>query len=609
MKKILRTLGILSIGLTLAACGQSKESSPTEDSEIVNDEISFNAGKHIGKAEGHNGTIEVEVEFSEDEILAIEVLASEETEHLAELVYERIPEEVIEDQTTNVDFVSGATITSGAFKSAIIDAVKKANGNPELLDKESTKELSTETIELESELVVIGGGAAGLSAALKAEQEGLTVILLEQTAMLGGHTALSGAYTLATGAEIQAELGVTDDTPEKAYADIMKNGGDLSIPEILSMYTEEMGESTDWTLDYIGAEAPDKLTPLSENGVDRALIYAGGGPALIQAYADKLEDTTVELYLDTTATSILTDGNDVIGVEAVAKDGTSYTITADTTVLASGSYGARSDMLPDELQDFVYYGASLADGKGLEMGEEVGADTIHMGEVELFENGVEWLPGIAKSTYSGSMAAWEKSGILVDRDGKRVVSEKAPGKMIAKAQAEQEDSTLFLLMDQKTFDYFSDNIAGYGISQEMLADWLEVNGERGPVFANADTLEEVAKIAGVDQESLAATVEKYNTFVENGEDEDFDRNPDYMTEKIEAGPYYLVEQKPRYATTLGGLLVNEKLQVINTSGEVINGLYSAGDTAGGLRGNDSIPGSDVGWAITSGYVIGRDLAK
>jgi len=82
-----------------------------------------------------------------------------------------------------------------------------------------------------------------------------------------------------------------------------------------------------------------------------------------------------------------------------------------------------------------------------------------------------------------------------------------------------------------------------------------------------------------------------------------------MNKKIEDGPYYLVEQKPRYATTLGGLLVNDKLQVINTNGEIIEGLYSAGDTAGGMRGDDSIPGSDVGWAITTGYVIGRDFEK
>lgn len=573
------------------------------------DGVVLEAGTYRGKAAGHNGTIEVEVEFSEKEILDINVVESEETEHLAELVYERIPEKMIKYQSTNVDTVSGATITSHALKSAVVDAIEKANGNPEMFDNKIEKAVSTETIELETEMLVIGGGSAGLSAALKAEEEGHSVILLEQNAMLGGHTALSGGYTLVTNAEIQKELGVTNDTPEKAFRDIMENGGGESKEDILTMYTEEMGEATDWTLDYVGAEAPEQLTPLPENGVDRALIYKGGGSGLIEAYADKLTDTNIDLYLDTTAHTLLSEDGKVIGAEAKAKDGTKYIVTADATVLATGSYGSRSDLLPDRLEDFLYYGASLADGKGLEMGKESGADLVNMGYVELFENGVEWLPGIAKSTYSGSMAAWEKSGILVDLNGKRVVNEKAPGKEIAKVQGEQKDATLYLLMDQETFDHFSDNVAGYGISQEMLDGWLENNGESEPVFANAETLKGAAENAGVASEGLVETVERYNEFVKTGEDEDFGRDPDYMTKTIDEGPYYLVEQKPRYATTLGGLLVNDNLQVISTNGEVIEGLYSAGDTAGGMRGNDSIPGSDVGWAITSGYVIGRDFKK
>lgn len=573
------------------------------------DEMILESGTYRGKARGHNGIIEVEVEFSEREILDINVVKSEETGHLANLVYETIPEEMIEQQSTSVDMVSGATITSNALKMAVVDAIKNANGNPKLFDKKIKKEESTKTIELETEMLVIGGGSAGLSAALKAEEEGYSVILLEQNAMLGGHTALSGGYTLVTGSEIQKELGVTDDTPEKAFKDIMKNGGGESKENILTMYTEEMGEATDWTLDYVGAEAPEKLTPLPENSVDRALIYKGGGSALIKAYAEKLASTSIDLYLDTTAHTLLSEDGKVIGAEAEAKDGTKYIVTADATVLATGSYGSRSDLLPDKLEDFLYYGASLADGKGLEMAKKTGADLVNMGYVELFENGVEWLPGIAKSTYSGSMAAWEKSGILVDLDGKRAVNEKAPGKEIAKVQGEQKDATLYLLMDQETFDHFSDNVAGYGISQEMLDGWLENNGESEPVFANAETIEKVAEIAGVDPEGLVETVERYNGFVETGEDKDFGRDPDYMTKTIDEGPYYLVEQKPRYATTLGGLLVNDRLQVISTNGEVIEGLYSAGDTAGGMRGNDSIPGSDVGWAITSGYVIGRDFKK
>lgn len=618
MKKILSIMIVLAMVLSLVACTQpaedttdSTDPAPVEEETESGDgdEISFEAGKQTGTAEGHNGSLKVEVEFSQDEILAIDIVNSEETKHLSEVVFDNMPDEVIEKQLLNVDSVTGATITSAALKGAITDAVVKANGDPELLKKESTEQAESETVELETDVVVVGGGSAGLSAALSAEQKGLSVILLEKSAMLGGHTALSGAYTLVTGAKIQEELGVTDDTPEKAYADIMANGGDKSVPELLKLYTEKMGEATDWSLDYVGAKAPDKLTPLAENAVDRALIYDGGGAPLIDAFAKKIEETEVDLYLDTEATTLITDGDEVVGVEAESKDGKIYKINAKSTVLATGSYGARNDLLPERLKDFVYYGASLADGKGMIMAEEAGADTVNMGYVELFENGVEWKPGIAKSTYNGSMAAWDISGILVDLAGKRVVNERGPGISIVRKQEEQPNSTLFLLMDQATFDSFSDNITGYGISQEMLDSWVENNGQENPVFAKGETVEEVAQTVEVDPGGLKETIENYNKYVEGGEDEEFGRSAEYLKEEIGEGPYYLVEQKPRYATTLGGLLINADLEVINTSGESIKGLYSVGDTAGGVRGDDSIPGSDVGWAITSGYLIGEILAE
>lgn len=604
MKKIISIMMTLVLVFGLVGCNK-----PTEGTSGDSQTISFEPGKYIGIAEGHNGSLEVEVEFSEDKIVAVNIVSSEETEHLSKQVFENIPAQVIEEQSLDIDSVTGATITSQALKRAITDAVEKAEGDPQLLNKKSTKELSTETIELDTDVVIIGGGAAGLSAALSAEQNGLSVILIEKNAMLGGHTALSGAYTLVTGSKLQEELGVTDDTPEKAYEDIMKNGGNKSVPGDLKLYSENMGEATDWTVDYIEAKVPNKLKPLAENSVDRALIYEGGGPGLIGSFADKLKETKVDLYLDTKATTLLTDENEVIGVEAEAKDGTKYKINAKSTVIATGSYAARKDLLPERLENFLYYGASLSSGDGLIMGQEVGADTVNMGYVELFENGVEWMPGIAKSTYNGSMAAWDVSGILVDLHGQRVVNERGPGISIVKKQAEQPDSTLFLLMDQATFDNFSDNIAGYGISQEMLDSWVENNGKEGPIFANGKTIEEVAKVVGVDADGLKQTIEKYNGFVEKGKDEEFGRDAKYLNEKIGEGPYYLVEQKPRYATTLGGLSINADLQVINTDAEPIKGLYSVGDAAGGVRGDDSIAGSDIGWAITSGYLVGKILAR
>lgn len=590
------------------------ESIPTEtadaESKETADTIAFTPGKYTGTAEGHNGTLEVEVEFSQDAILAINIVSSEETEHLTKLVFENIPAQVIKEQSLTVDSITGATVSSAALKSAIADAVTKADGDPDLLEKTSDDKTASETVELNADVVVVGGGAAGMSAALAAEQNGLSVILLEKTAMLGGHAALSGGYVLATGSEVQKNLGVTDDTIESVYEDNWINGGEKSIPELLMLYCENMGAATDWTVDYVQAEIPDSLTKLSENAIDRALVYTGAGKGLSDALEAKIEKTTIDLYLDTTAKTLLTKDEEVTGVKAEAKDGTTYIITAKATVLATGGYGARSDLSPKTLENFVYYGAALASGDGLEMGQAIGADTVNMGYVELFENGVEWKPGIAKSTYNGSMAAWDVSGILVDRNGNRVVNERGPGSAIVEQQAAQSDSTLFLLMDQATFDNFRENIGGTGISQEMLDSWLEENGSTNPIFAHGETIEEAAQIAGIDADELKQTITTYNQYVENGVDEDFGRDAEYMSAKIsEEGPYYLVEQKPRYATTLGGLLINTDLQVVNTDGEGITGLYAIGDTAGGILGDDSVPGADVGWAVTSGYVIGQNLVN
>lgn len=201
----------------------------------------------------------------------------------------------------------------------------------------------------------------------------------------------------------------------------MKNGGNKSIPEDLNLFCEKMGEAADWTVDYAGAGIPEKLTALGENSVDRALVYEGAGYGFVEALKTKLNDTDVDVHLNTKVTSLLVEGSKVTGVEAETRSGQKVTVKAGAVLIATGSYGARSDLLGDELKNFVYYGAQLAKGEGQEMAQAIGADVVNQGYVELFENGVEWFPGIAKSTYNGSMATWDVSGILVDRNGMRVV--------------------------------------------------------------------------------------------------------------------------------------------------------------------------------------------
>jgi fumarate reductase flavoprotein subunit len=161
---------------------------------------------------------------------------------------------------------------------------------------------------------------------------------------------------------------------------------------------------------------------------------------------------------------------------------------------------------------------------------------------------------------------------------------------------------LYLVMDQATFDVWKDAV-GYDVSE-----YLEANGSSTPVFAHGETIAEAAEAAGVDPDALAETIETYNGYVEAGEDAEFGRSADYMTMPVGDGPYYLVEQKPRFATTMGGLVIDEELHVINKDGAVIGGLYAAGEVVGGVMGDDSPSGANNGWAVTSGKLAAESIA-
>lgn len=627
MNKYKKAAALLAMVVSLSSCGSqnaknsdsneenvSKESEEKVDNEVKEESKeektsgTIDDGRFEELATGHNGDIKLAVNIKDSKIESIDILESSETEAITDVAYGQIIDRIIEHQTCNVDNITGATVTSGAVKSAVGKALDQANASEDF--KKEVKEEAKEAINIETDILVVGAGGAGLTAALSADEEGNKVTVLEKNAMPGGHTALSGGFALITGSKIQKDVyGVTNDTIESVYNDNMKNGGGESIPEDLKLYAEKMGEATDWTVDYVGSKIPEKLTPLGENSIDRAMIYEGAGAGFVKSLLEKIKDTDIDLRTDTKVNELIYEGDKVVGAKATMSDGTPVEVKAKAVLLATGSYGANKEMLPERLDKFVFYGAQLAQGEGQKMAQELGADVVNQGYVELFENGVEWKPGIAKSTYNGSMAAWDVSGILVDRSGNRVVNERAAGINIVKEMEKQEDARLFLLMDADTYKAFEDNVAGYGITQKMLDDWIATDGQKVPYFAKADTLEELAKKVNIDPAGLEKTVERYNGFVDKQVDEDFGRDATYLKAKIsENGPYYIVEQLPRYATTLGGLKIDNQLRVIDKDGKVIDGLFASGDVAGGARGNDSIPGADFGWAVTSGYEAGRTIS-
>ena len=601
MKKCLSLILVLAMVLCMAAYGAAPVQA--ENANL------FTPGTYTGVGAGKNGDITVEVTFSAEKIESIRIVSHTETPSLSDAALEQIPAQIVDAQSLGVDAVSGATYTSNGIVDAVADAVKQAGGDVEAL--KSVQIASGEHVEeeLTTDVVVVGGGGAGMSAAVRLAELGQQVILFEKASFLGGAISVSGGNQVIMGSQLQADNGVEDDSVESMVADFQANGANKNNEEILTLFAENVGAATDWLVASCGIEFDAGLHQLGEYSHNRELAYTGGGAGFAERMRKAVERSGATVYLSTKVESLLVEDGAVVGVKAVSTDGTKeYTVHAANVVLATGGYGNNKDMLTDEMKSALYYGPSTSTGDGIRMAEAVNAQTANMEYGKRYPNGIEVDTGIAKSTIAGNIVGRTMSAILVNAAGTRVVNEKASNRTILEEELQQPGGMLYLLLDSETFEVWKTKLAPAGISEGDIEKYLAANGTTTPVFAHGETLEEAAAAAGVNAENLAATVEKYNSFVEKGEDADFGRNASYLTMKIGAGPYYLIEQKPRFATTMGGLVVNTNMQVLNQEGSAISGLYAAGETCGQVMGDDSPSGANNAWAITSGKLAADAIA-
>lgn len=466
-------------------------------------------------------------------------------------------------------------------------------------------------VEIDTDLLVVGGGGAGMTATVSAAAKGLDVVLIEKNGFLGGSTGVSSGGMVVTGSNIQKELGVTEDTPESMIEDFLVNGENLNDQEKLEIYANSVGDTVNWLIDDLDFKMNTArgFYSTAEYAHDRVMFFEDGASGLVKMLKGAIEETNAKVMLDTKGEELIVEDGVVNGIKAVGGDGKNYRINAKAVLLATGGFGNNVDMLSEDMKTVLYYGLKSSTGDGHLMAKSVNAKFQLMEYGKLYSNGIEIAERTAKSTSFASQAATDISGILINKEGNRIVNEKASNKEILDAQFAEEDKTLYMLMDSDSFEAFLTKIEQNSISQKQIDTWLANNGSIAPIFANADTLEEVAEIAGINVENLKTTVEKYNKFVANASDTDFGRPVEYLKDEIGEGPYYIVEQKPRFATTMGGVVTNENLQIINEDGQLIKNLYAAGELAGGVSGNDSPPGANVGWALTSGRLAGLKIAE
>ena len=583
--------------------------------ELQKVKLTFKPGTYTVEAKGHNSELAMNVTFSEERIEKIEADQSNESEGLSDQVFIRLPQQISDGQTLNVDVISGASASSQGLIDGVAEAVEMAGASSEVLKArpKPTIKWSKEVVEEEADVVIVGSGAAGISAALRADQMGLKTIVVEKLSFVGGAISISGGNQVVMGSKLQAAAGVSDDTAECMVEDFLANGSGLNVPELLTTLAENVGETTDWVHEYMGVEYDMKngLHTLAEYRKNRELAYEDGGHGFAASARKALERSNVTIYLQTKAESLLTDGNGkVTGLTAVEDTVKRHNIHAQAVILTTGGYGNNPNLLSQELNNILFYGTKSSTGDGILMTTtpELNAATRLMEYGKIYPNGVEVSQGYAKSTIGGNIEVLKRNGLLVNTSGKRVINERASNKEILKVLLQQDPQMLFLVMDAKHFEIFTEAVEEGGITREDLARWIENEAETPQIF-QAATLEELAEKANMSRESLVDTVARYNGWVEKQKDEDFDRQLEFLQEKVGEGPYYMIEQKPRFATTMGGLVANSDLQVMNRNDQAIEGLYAAGEVVGGVMGSDSPSGANNAWALTSGKLAAETVQK
>ncbi len=603
---ILLCLCLLFSGLT--ACEQ-------QTNETVTATNDYTAGTYVAESQGNNGPIKVEVTFSDNAIEKITVLEHEETKGLSDPVFERVPAKVVEGQTLKVDVITGATKTSNGLLQAIASCVELAGGDVlalQTVDPINNVGNVAQTIEKETDLLIIGAGGAGLTTANAALQNGVkNVIVLEKLASFANATAVAGG--LAGGdSDLQRSFGLIDDSSEKIYNDLMKGGGYTNDEKLVRIWSKAMGPTVDWLINDMDVKIENQFSNFPEHSVQRSFYVTGGSGEMLKTLASKFTTAGGELLMETEAENLIVENGNVVGAVAKDIDGNIINIRAKKTVMATGGFGNNPEMLSDALSGVLFYGAVSSTGEGIKMAEAIGAKLKFMDYVKMYPQGIEIEPGRGRVASVHSMNTTQNTGaIYVNKEGKRIINENLDFVAIKNATKEQTDNIIYLVMDQEAWNNWStkadsDTSAAGRLSYEEQEKWFNTPGGT-PIFRRGNDIEQVAAEAGIDGKNLKETIENWNNMVINGEDAEFGRKELYPLATDDV--YYIVEQKLRFATTLGGISITEDFQVLNNEGNTIPGLYAVGECVGGVHGNESMPTCMLSWAVTSGKLAGEKIAQ
>ena len=466
----------------------------------------YTAGTYTATAKGKIADITVEVTFTENAIADVKVVSHNETLGLGYGVstapIDMFPGQIVANQTLAIDVVTNATVTGNAILAAVADAVNQAGGDAEVLKKAEAK-VAGEEIVYDVEIVVVGAGAAGLSAALTAQEKNANVLVLEKGGITGGSTVRSGGKILAAGTPWQEKQGYTDNA-DMMYEYLMSfDRDDIMNEELVMTFSKGSAENLQWLEDR-GVQVQDveyihsALTPWRvHNTMGGGGQTSGHGGQITAPLTNRYEGNGGKIVYNCRATELITnESGTVVGVKAVMTDGTPVTVNAKSVILATGGYAKNEEML-DKYEDFLpnnLYGTvpNTCVGDGLVMATAIGAKNFDAPGLQLVYVSYDCYCGIN-----------EESGLIVSEDGLRVVDEYTYQSHVATALADAKSTCGYYIAAKK---------GGYAVEPYPMIQW-GVTMEHVP---HAATIGELAEKIGVDKAALEATVARYNELCAKG---------------------------------------------------------------------------------------------
>ena len=580
------------------------EESDSDEAVNTGDKDPETKGTYEAAAPGYGGDIKVAVEMGEEGLIKdIKILEDNETMGVGKVALDTVKGRILSGQSTNVDAVTGATASSKGLMLATSKALEEAGVADDY--KEEYKEKREYPSEIDTDIVIVGGGGAGLTAAVEATQAGSSVVVVEKNGFVGGNTILCGGIYNAPDAELQEPAGI-EDSEDLFYTQTYEAGDEVANPELVKVLTSQADDGLEW-LKSIGMEFRDDIGQGAGSLHPRThTAVKPNGTGFIDAFMENLDESgNAQILTETTAEQILMEDGKAAGIKAKNFDGSDLTINAKQgVVVTTGGFAKNPEMVveykneekwPNLDEKTISTNLDSLTGDGITMGEEVGADLVDMDQMQFLYLGIP-----DRGPITGVLDLQAEKVLFVNNEGERFVREDGRRDVISKAIFDQPDGTYWMVHSSDVLDFDTAKT----VEQEDFKKVVE-EGKYG--WVQADTLEELAEKMDVPYENLKKSFDDYNkSFDDKVEEDEFGRT--LFTYPMKEGPFAAVPRTPALHHTMGGLKIDEGAHVLDKDGNPIPGLFAAGEVTGGIHGANRVGGNAVVDLVVFGRIAGQNAA-